>query len=110
MISAVEADVLTQDDYDAVKVDIQPPELQTRKSLEDTQKRNLEIQGGYLSKTTAASESGRNYETERANMDSEDEDEGIPPTKERPDDFLKGSDDDEANDDKDDPESSEDED
>lgn len=115
LILAVEAGVLMQDDYDAVKVEAEPPELQLRKKLEDTQRRSQEMADGILSKTTAAAESGRNYEAEKANMDQEDEDAGELPTKERPDDFLKDDDadekpkvGDEAEDDKDDPESAED--
>ena len=92
---AVTAGRLTEDERNAITVTARGPRIIDRDRLTEAQAREIDIRAEILSPQTAAAESGRDYEQEQSNIEDHRERSGGVPTKARPDDFLKGGENDE---------------
>lgn len=70
---AVQVGILSQQDIDDTTLTVTPPDLITRDPLQMSQARSTDIAAGILSLQTATAESGRDYETEQANIEDHQE-------------------------------------
>lgn len=82
---AVEAGLLTQSDLDQVKVQAEPPRVQTRDKLQEAQVRQIDMMLNILSPQTASGQTSLNYEDEQGQIEQHQERGGGPLTGDRPD-------------------------
>jgi hypothetical protein len=70
---ALASGVLREGDLDVLEITATAPSLTQRNRKEEAETRKIDIEAGILSVQTATAESGRDYETEQAQIDEHDE-------------------------------------
>jgi hypothetical protein len=76
---AANSGLITQDDLEQVKIDVEPPAVSTRDGLKDAQIRQIDMGLGILSPQTATAQIGQDYDQEQTNLEVHAEKSGAMP-------------------------------
>ena len=70
---AVDSSLLSRAEWEACKIDVQPPTVQVRDRLQEAQIRQIDMGLGILSPQTATAQAGNDYEQEQTNRELHEE-------------------------------------
>lgn len=76
---AANSGLITQDDLEQIKIDVEAPAVSTRDGLKDAQIRQIDMGLGILSPQTATAQIGQDYDQEQTNLEMHAEKSGAMP-------------------------------